>query len=52
MGMTALWVFHEKSEKKYMRAERFLEDLCFLTKYGHKSSVFLDNGCFSDKLWA
>ena len=28
-----------------MRAQRFFRELMFfLTKYGHKSSVFLDNG--------
>ena len=33
------WVFHDKFEKNYMKAPCFLESWCFLTKYGHESSV-------------
>ena len=50
MGMTAE-DFHGKFEKNDMRTLCFGE-LIFLTKYGHETSVFLENGRFVDKICA
>ena len=45
MGMTALGVFSCKIWKKNIREHSVFERYdVFLTKYGHESSVFLDNG--------
>ena len=41
--LALLWahgVFHEKVEKNGMRAQCFLKNVRFLTKYGHESYVF------------
>ena len=41
MGMTALWVFHEKSEKKIYESTAFFRELMFfLQNMGIKAVCF------------
>ena len=39
-------------KKNDIRAESFLENFRFLTKYAPESSVSLEKGQFFDKIWA